>query len=193
MGMSFRIPSPVKIVFCKWHCWCRFMYVVQDDPIVDYFAPHLKQHPGICVENANLKDKKHFKFTLSPSFIHALFMSTSVSHPDSSPQSTTFIITLTFSLPFCVFALYAFISPSDGLPAFRHLGPLLSTSLSPAFCLSKGRLLVPYQTLMNYEHPLSSGLDRNTSHCLPASLLKQLRKGNYCNPARNTLFCRLLG
>lgn len=61
------------------------------------------------------------------------------------------------------------------------------------FCLSKGRLLVPYQTLMNYEGVLSSGLDRNTSRCLPASVLKQLREERYRNPVKNTLFCRPLG
>lgn len=187
--------------FLLRYCWSRFMQViVQDDSVVDYFTLlwH-KRHLGICGGNGNLsflKGKKHFKFTLSPSFIHALFMSTSVSisHPVSSSQSSTFIITLTFSLPFGVFALYALIfSAWWTLLPLHHLAPLLSASLSPAFCLSKGRLLVPYQTLMNYERPLSSGLDRNTSHCLPASLLKQLREERYCNPVRNTLFCRPLG
>lgn len=41
---------------------------------------------------------------------------------------------------------------------------------------------------MNYEHPLSNSQDRNTSHCLPASPLKQLRKERYCSSVRNTLF-----
>lgn len=41
---------------------------------------------------------------------------------------------------------------------------------------------------MNYEHLLSNSQDRNTSHCLPASPLKQLRKERYCSSVRNTLF-----
>lgn len=88
--------------------------------------------------------------------------SVSISHPVSSPQSAKFIITLTFSLPFAAVALDALISLPDGLPFLDSSIWLLfpCTSLSPAFCLSKGRLLVPYQTFMNYERPLSSGPDR---------------------------------
>lgn len=139
--------------------------------------------------------QERFKFTVSPSFIHALFMSTpvSISHPVSSSQPSTFIITLTFSLPLCLPFVRLHFSVWWTLLPFSHLGLLLSTSLSPAFCLSKGRLLVPYQTLMNYERPLSTGLDRNTSHCLPGSLLKQLRKGNYCNPAKKHLVLQSSG
>lgn len=160
--------------------------------VLMYCRSRFKQHLGICGSNGNLsflKDKKHFKFTFSPAFNHALFMATSVSisYPVSSSQSSTCIITLTFSLPFSVFALYAIIfSAWCTLLPLHHMAPLFST-LSPAFCLSKGRLLVPYQTLMNYERPLSSGLNRNTSHCLPASRLKQLREERYCNPVKKHL------
>lgn len=95
-----------------------------------------------------------------------------------------------FSAFRCLGSIHLNLSTWWTLFPLSHLAPFLFTFLSPAFCLSKGKLLVPYQTLMNYEGPLSSGLDRNTSHCLPASLLKQLRKERYCIPVRNTLFCR---
>lgn len=94
-----------------------------------------------CIGNGNLgllKEKKinwiHFPF-----FIHALFMSTSVSvsHPVSSPQFFKFIITLTFSLPFGVPAPPALISLPDGLSIVSTIWPLFSLYLSVTCFLSK--------------------------------------------------------
>lgn len=129
--------------------------------------------------------------SLSLSFIHALFMTTSVSIycPVSSSQSSTFTITITFSS--ALRRLY-FPPARRTLPSLGHLAPLPSTSLSPAFCLSKGRLLVPYQTLMNYKRPLSSGPWTGTRL---TDYLPRRRSGEQScgNPVRNTLFCGLAG
>lgn len=54
--------------------------IVQDDPVVDYSAPHLlwhKQHPGMCVENTNLrflKDKNILNSALCLSLLHSCFI-----------------------------------------------------------------------------------------------------------------------
>lgn len=79
----------------------------------------------------------------------------------------------------------------DYLPV-RHLALLLVASLSPTLCLSKGRLLVPYQTFMNYERPVSSGQDRNVSLSASA-VLEQRGEESCCIPGRTGLFCRTAG
>lgn len=82
---------------------------------VDYFSSYSllwhKQHLGMHSSEGSLSLLKGKTNILNPAslffrlFIHALFMSNTVSfsHPTVFAQSTAFIITLTFSAPFCVF------------------------------------------------------------------------------------------
>lgn len=82
---------------------------------VDYFSSYSllwhKQHLGMHGSDGSLSLLKGKNNILNPVllffrlFIHALFMSNivSFSHPAVFAQSTAFIITLTFSAPFCVF------------------------------------------------------------------------------------------
>lgn len=82
---------------------------------VDYFSSYSllwhKQHLGMHGSDASRSLLKGKTNILNPAllffhlFIHALFMSNSVSfsHPAVFAQSTAFIITLTFSAPFRVF------------------------------------------------------------------------------------------
>lgn len=120
------------------HCWskvlCRLLCRMTQwwTIFLPIFSCGTTQHLGICGGNGNPsvlnEKKKNFKFTHSPSFIHALFMPTSVSisYLVSSSQSSTLIITLTFSLPFGVLALYTLISPPDGLSFLSAIWPLFS-------------------------------------------------------------------
>lgn len=147
----------------------------------------------MCVENANLrfpKDKDIWNSRSLPSF-HSCFIYV---HLHLSPCLFLSVCHM-YNYPHLFSASWLRVSsfPRVMDSSYPHLDPPLFTARCPAFCLSKGRLLVPYQTLMHYEHALSSGLDRNTSHCLPATLLKQPRRESYCNPARSTLFSWLLG
>lgn len=86
----------------------------------------------------------------SLSFIHNLFMVTSVSV--TSPLSVLHIHN--FLRLLSTFQFLHSVAPSS---IFLCLLPSLSsqsvhsTTLPLAFCLGKGRLLVPYQTLMNYQ------------------------------------------
>lgn len=137
---------------------------------VDYFSSYSllwhKQHLGMHGSDGSLSLLKGKTNILNPVllffrlFIHALFMSNTVSfsHPAVFAQSSAFIITLTFSASF----RHPNFSAWRTILHVCHLAPLFYASLSPAFCLSKEGLLVPYQTFMNYEHSLSRQ-DRDSS------------------------------
>lgn len=152
-----------------------------------------KQRHGLDDGNSNQSFLKGHSLSLSFSLLHPCFiydyLCLYLSSPVSSSQSSTFTITITFSS--ALRRLY-FPPARRTLPSLGHLAPLPSTSLSPAFCLSKGRLLVPYQTLMNYKRPLSSGPWTGTRL---TDYLPRRRSGEQScgNPVRNTLFCGLAG
>lgn len=140
----------------------------------DYFSSYSllwhKQHLGMHGSDGSLSLLKGKTNILNPVLlffrlsIHALFMSNTVSF--SHPRRLCSIYRINnYSHLFRAFPrlLDTLISLPGGLSSHVcHLAPLLSASLSPAFCLSKEGLLVPYQTFMNYEHSLSRR-DRDSS------------------------------